>query len=88
MMRISKNQLELLTFVRESEKAGVLVDLDQVLARMSWNPSKEAIQFTIRTMIAKGLISKSELQSRRGRNRVCFKTALGGHMVFDPRMPL
>jgi DNA-binding PadR family transcriptional regulator len=85
---ITDNQLELLKFVAGREADGALADLDQVLEKMSWGPTKESIQFTIRAMIAKGFIEKSGLQSRRGRNRVCFKANEKGKQVLDPRARL
>ncbi|CAM3317916.1 hypothetical protein [Polaromonas hydrogenivorans] len=48
-------------------------------------PSKESAQFTIRAMVTKRLIEKAPLESRRGRNRICYRLAEGGKAVLDPR---
>jgi hypothetical protein len=37
---ITDNQLELLKFVAGREADGALADLDQVLEKMSWGPTK------------------------------------------------
>ena len=85
MRGITKNQLELLHFVIDCEAGGAMADLDQIIDKMSWEPTKESIQFTIRAMVGKSFIEKSGLQSRRGRNRVCFKVSIKGKQVLDPR---
>ena len=49
---------------------------DQLLEKLSWQPTKEAAQFTIRAAVTKKLIAKTErLILRRGRKRVCYEVA-------------
>jgi hypothetical protein len=70
-------------------KAGeLLVDMDQLLDRLSWVPTKESAQFIIRAVIQKGLVEKAGIQGRRGRNRVCYKLTPAGMLVVDPRAPM
>jgi hypothetical protein len=79
-------QLELLGYVRAGID-GKCVDLDQLLERLSWKPTKQSLQFTIRALISKGVLMKADPEVRRGRKRVCFALTLAGRSVFDPRGP-
>lgn len=45
-------------------------DLDQIIERVDYKPTKEAIQFSIRNLIGKGLIQKAGTENRRDRRRV------------------
>ena len=83
---VTAYQHELLTTLSRLEQAtGRLTDFDQLLGQLSWTPSKESAQFTIRAMIAKGFIEKAAIEPRRGRNRICYRVADGGKAVLDPR---
>ena len=86
MKGITKYQLEILNKVRDVERdTGRLADFDQVLESLSWAPTKDAAQFTIRAVIAKGFIEKAPLEQRRGRKRVCYQMTKSGKLVLDPR---
>lgn len=89
MKRITPYQLEILSCLLDIEKAtGRLTDLDQLLEKLTWMPSKESLQFTIRAMIQKEFILKMPHETRRNRNRVCFSVLKAGRAIFDPREPL
>jgi predicted transcriptional regulator len=47
-------------------------DMDQILDGLSYVTSKESIQFSIRSLIGRGLIGKLPQRVRRGRLRVCY----------------
>lgn len=86
MKGITRYQLEILTQLSRVEKeTGKLADFDQLLSSLSWTPTKESAQFTIRAVIGKGFIEKTALESRRGRNRVCYRITSSGKEVLDPR---
>lgn len=85
MKGLTKRQFELLGHVKTGGADGLL-DFDQLLDLLSWIPSKESAQFTIRALVGKGLLVKAELQLRRGRKRVCYDLTLEGKAVFDPRV--
>ena len=72
MRGVTKYQLELLTAVKKHEDAGRRIDLDELLDCLSWTPSKQSLQFSIRALIAKRMIFKAGTEVRRGRKRVCF----------------
>lgn len=88
MRGLTKNQLELLTHVKKGGADGLL-DFDQLLDLLSWTPTKAAAQFTIRALIAKGLLEKlPTLELRRSRKRICYQLTEEGKKVFDPRPAL
>jgi hypothetical protein len=85
MRGVTKHQMEMLGHIRTGGPDGDL-DFDQLLDKLSWVPSKESAQFTIRAAVVKGFIMKlPELQLRRGRNRVCYRLTKEGGSVLDPR---
>lgn len=87
MKGITPYQFELLQRVSDLQKLhGEPPDLDQVLELLSWMPSKPSVQFTIRAMIDKGLISKRPAELRRGRVRVTFAIEKLGRQALDPRV--
>ena len=86
MKGVTRYQAEILSKLKGLESStGKLVDLDQLLEQLSWSPSKESVQFTIRALIQKGYIEKMPVETRRGRNRVCYRLTEGGMKVLDPR---
>lgn len=88
MKGVTPYQLEILQHLTALQaKTGQLADFDQLLERLSWKPTKASAQFTIRALIGKGLVEKAPLQSRRGRNRVCYSLTEDGKLALDPRRP-
>lgn len=86
MKGVTTYQLEILQTVSAGyAKSGLLVDFDQLLEALSWAPTKASAQFTIRALIEKGFLEKCGLQSRRGRNRVCYQLTRNGEVILDPR---
>ena len=86
MKGITPYQLEVLRHVAAAPGDAPL-DFDQLLEKLSWEPSKEAAQFTIRAAVTKKLIAKTEnLILRRGRKRVCYVVASEGMLILDPRL--
>lgn len=88
-LRITPYQQEILDLVRAGDPDGTPdgIDLDQILDRASWTPSKQSLQFVIRALIRKGLVCKNGTFGRRGRQRVCFALASAGKFAYDPREP-
>ena len=85
MKGVTKLQIELLEHVGAGGPDGDL-DFDQLLDLLSWSPTKESAQFTIRSVVGKGLLLKlPELQLRRGRKRVCYRLTWTGECLLDPR---
>lgn len=78
-------QQEILNAVRDCAGRGFDIDLDQLLECLSWKPTKQSLQFSIRALVAKKMLVKTGFQVRRGRKRVCFALDAAGRAVFDPR---
>jgi predicted transcriptional regulator len=83
MKGVTRHQVEVLQ--RVNAAGDDLLDMDQLLPQLSWEPSKEAAQFTIRALIRKGMLEKMPLKLRRGRLRVSYKVTGKGKVVLDPR---
>lgn len=84
MKGVTPYQLEILKHVAKGT-AEAPVDFDELLEALSWKPTKQSAQFTIRALITKKLLEKTGLQLRRGRKRVCYRLTREGRLVLDPR---
>jgi hypothetical protein len=76
-MYVSTKQLEILKVIVAGEgktEDGKLIPIDMngLLDRLSYRTTKDSMQFSIRHMIAKGLLEKGGLELRRGRKRVVY----------------
>ncbi len=68
--------------VKKRNADGSLLDLDQLIERVDYDVTKQAIQHTLRYMVEKGVVEKAGRESRRGRSRVLYKvTELGYQMT-------
>lgn len=77
-MHLTTKQIELLQVIGNENDDGTPTDLDQLLERLSYKPSKQSIQFSIRALIGHGVIKKGESEKRRGRVRAIIElTELG-----------
>lgn len=77
----------ILEVVGRRNEDGTAVDLDQIIERVDYDVSKEAIQFTLRSMVEKGVIEKCEAEKRRGRRRVIYQTTESGQEQFAALVP-
>ncbi len=73
-MQLTRKQRDILNIVIEgniSENYGRYceVDVDQILDRIDYTTSKESLQFSLRSLIAKGMVTKNGRECRRGRAR-------------------
>jgi len=66
---LTPKQMEILKTVVRANPDGTFVDLDQLCERLSYKPTKEALQFSIRFLIGRGLIDKKDREVRRGAKR-------------------
>jgi DNA-binding MarR family transcriptional regulator len=79
-INITTKQLEVLRVIVKGNPDDSLTDMDQVLECIKYVATKEAMQFTIRSLIKRELILKAGSESRRGRRRVLYEaTELGQH---------
>lgn len=84
---LTAKQTALLTIIAQGNPDGSEVDLDQVLERLPYKTTKHSLQFSIRIMVAKGLIEKLELEGRRSRWRCVIKPTKLGLEVYGKKAP-
>ena len=65
----SEKHLSVMKVLSVGNTDNSLVDLDQVLERLDYKTTKQAFQFTLRTMIRHGWAEKLGIETRRDRNR-------------------
>lgn len=84
-MHLTVKQIELLSVIGKGNDDNSATDLDQILERLSYKPTKQSLQFSIRALIAHGLIQKDAPEKRRGRTRTLISlTKTGKVMVGAP----
>lgn len=66
---LSEKQLELMRVIIAGNGESAPADLDEITERVSYAPTKQAIQFSIRALLKHGLIEKLGTEKRRGRMR-------------------
>jgi DNA-binding MarR family transcriptional regulator len=79
---LTRNQYEIMAVLIKGNPDGSFVDLDQLLERVSYQPTKYAIQFSIRFLIKRGLVVKHESELRRGARRVVLSATELGYDIF------
>lgn len=62
---------------------GELPDIDQILTNLSYDTTKESLQFSIRKLVEKELIEKKELEPRRGKIRRVISLTQAGYEVIS-----
>lgn len=84
-MNLTIKQIALLKVVHTGNTDGSPVDLDEILERLDYDTTKQSLQFSLRALIAKGLLEKAGTEKRRNRVRVLFElTSLGAAMFSAP----
>jgi DNA-binding PadR family transcriptional regulator len=79
-MLLTQKQIALIQVIAMGNSDGTHADLDQVIERCGYNPSKQSIQFSIRALVEKGLVERGSKERRRGRMRVTIiPTHMGKH---------
>lgn len=88
-MHLTLKQIELLNTIGRRNPDGGAVDLDQLIERLTYKPTKQSVQFSIRALIAHGLIQKDAPEKRRGRTRTLISlTEQGRVMIGKPKVSL
>lgn len=75
-MRLTTKQKQILTVIYKGQgESGnrVDVDLSNLIASLPYETTRDSMQFSIRALIKKGLISKNELELREERFHVTYK---------------
>ena len=74
LQRLSSKQIEIMLLIRAGNGRDEgqhfhPIDLDQLIERLTYKPTKDSIHFSVRALIGRGLIAKGERLHRRGRAR-------------------
>jgi DNA-binding MarR family transcriptional regulator len=86
-MHLTAKQIELLSVIGKRNEDGGATDLDQILERLSYKPTKQSLQFSIRALIAHGLIQKDAPEKRRGRTRTLISLTKQGQTMMGSAKP-
>jgi len=78
-MHLTTKQSELLRVISAGNGLDMPADLDEILERVRYETSKQSLQFSIRALIAHGLIFKKGIEKRRGRQRQVIEATGEGH---------
>ncbi len=81
MKTVTPKQVEILKLIIRANSDGSLIDLDQLLERASYKPTKQSIQFTIRQLVEKRYIEKRNPVVRRGSLRIVYSPTMQGIAV-------
>lgn len=80
-MHLTQKQIELIRVIGSRNPDGTPLDLDQILELLSYKPTKQSLQFSIRALIAHNLIQKDAPEKRRGRTRTIISLTKAGEIM-------
>lgn len=80
-MHLTQKQIELLRVIGARNPDGGAVDLDQILERLTYETTKQSLQFSVRALIAHNLIQKDAPEKRRGRTRTVISLTEQGELM-------
>ena len=86
-MHLTVKQLALMRVLVEKNPDGSEQDLDQIVGKVSYKPTKQSLQFSIRALIKHGLIEKLPMESRRGRLRSIIHVTEKGNSIMGKGNP-
>lgn len=66
---LTAKQLDQLRVIVAGNDDSTHADLDQILDRLRYHTSKASFQFSLRTLVGRGLVEKLPLEYRRGAQR-------------------
>lgn len=78
-MRITKKQAEILKTIRRRNPDGSMIDLDQLIERLSWKPSKQSFQHSLRALVNNELVEKKGFELRRNAKRRILNLTFKGY---------
>lgn len=80
---LTHKQLDILRTIMKGAENGDLIDMDQLLEKISYKTSKQSMQCSIRVLESRGLIERKPLELRRGRMRAVFALTPQTQKRFD-----
>ncbi|MGI1988701.1 winged-helix domain-containing protein [Shewanella glacialipiscicola] len=84
MAILSYRMMMLLDTIAKRNPDGSARDLDQIIETAGYKVSKQAIQFSLRSMIEKGVIEKMDRELRRDRVRTLYRATEYGLKCYKP----
>lgn len=75
-MKLTVKQLELLRVITAGP-----CDLDEIVERVQYDTTKASLQFSIRALVGHGMVIKSGIEKRRGRQRAVIEATALAHAV-------
>ena len=85
---MTTKQLYIMSVVTRGNPDGSFVDQAQLMERLPYIVTERALQFSVRYLVQKGLLSKSGLEKRRGRNRLLLVATTEGYSATRRLLPL
>jgi hypothetical protein len=82
MRSLSAKQQEILKLIVRGNPDGSFIDLDELLDRLSYKPTKDALQFSIRHLVKRELIEKKPTELRRNAKRRVFAPTMHGYAEY------
>jgi len=82
-LRFTAKQIDVLEKILKGADNGDFLDTDQLIEKISYNPTKNAFQFTLRYLVKRGLIEKAGLRQRDGRKRMTYTLTPQALRSFD-----
>lgn len=80
-MHLTQKQIELIRVIGARNEDGSALDLDQILEALSYKPTKQSLQFSIRALVTHALIQKDAAEKRRGRTRTVISLTKAGEIM-------
>lgn len=84
-MNITAKQISIIGVIVAGNPDGSPADLDEIIERINYDTTKASIQFSIRSLIAQGVIEKAGMEKRRGRKRVLIVATAAGRALVGSR---
>lgn len=77
-MGLTTKQAALMDVIINANPDGTLADLDQILERLSYETTKQSLQFSLRALVDKDCICHGGRELRRGKSRVTYEATQFG----------
>lgn len=81
-MSLTTKQRAIMTVIIAGNPDGSFADIDEILDRLSYETTKQSLQFSLRALAAKGCIQKMPTEIRRKRSRVVYSATESGKEYF------
>jgi hypothetical protein len=78
-LRLTSKQILLMKAICIAQRP----DLDEILETLEYETTKQSLQFSIRALMRRGLIERSEIECRRGRNRRIITLTKLGYSIYS-----